>query len=172
MLPYARRPQLARSAPRLLVALALLLATGAAGAQDSVVVASGDRVRAFVVPPGVWRTGTLAHLAGDSLRLRPAQCPTCAPDVLPRAAITRLEASAGRPGHPFRGMALGLLAGAAIGAFVVAPCPHGNVGSDGPPCGLAQGAATVAGGLGGLLVGGVAGAFWPSRERWRPARWP
>jgi hypothetical protein len=150
----------------------LAAAVPAAHAQDSAAVSAGARVRAFVVPPGAWRVGTLARVAGDSLLLRPARCPTCAPDVLPRASVARLEVSAGRPRYPFRGMALGLLAGAAVGAFVVAPCPHGNAGSEGPPCGLGQGMATVAGSLAGTFVGGVAGALWPSRERWRPARWP
>jgi hypothetical protein len=156
-------------------ALTVALTVGlplAALAQDSAAVAPGARVRAFVAPPGVWCTGTLARVAGDSVLLQPAQCPTCAPEVLPRTAVTRLEVSAGRPGYPFRGMALGLLAGAAVGAFVVAPCPRGNAGADGPPCGQGQNIVTVVGGLAGMAAGGVAGALWPSRERWRPARWP
>ena len=139
-------------------------------AQDSVPVAPGARVRAYVVPPGAWRVGALDRLTADSLFLRADGCASCAGVAMPRSAVSRFEASAGRGGHPFRGMALGLVAGAAIGAFVVAPCPHGNRGGDGPPCGLGQGLAAVYGGFGGLLVGGIAGAYWPSKERWRPAR--
>lgn len=156
-----------------LALLALLAAVPlVAGAQDSVAAAPGARVRAYVVPPSAWRVGALERLTRDSLFLRPDGCAACATLAIPRTAVTNLDVSAGRGGHPFRGMALGLVAGAAIGAFVVAPCPHGNRGSDGPPCGLGQMMATIYGGLGGLFAGGAIGAYWPSRERWRPARWP
>jgi hypothetical protein len=134
-------------------------------------VARNARVRAYVVPPGAWRVGALERLTADTLFLRPEGCARCASLALPRSSVTRFEASAGRDGHPFRGAALGLLAGAAVGAFVVAPCPHGNSGGDGPGCGLGQGLAAVYGAFGGLLVGGIVGAYWPTPERWRPARW-
>jgi len=161
-----------RSSLPLVALLAVVAPRAAARAQDSVAVAPGARVRAYVAPPGAWRAGTLGRLTGDTLFLRRTDCAACAPEAVPRAAVARLEASAGRGGYPFRGMAVGLVAGVAVGAFVIAPCPRGNARSDGPPCGQGQGVAAGAGALGGLAVGGVAGALWPPRERWRPARWP
>jgi hypothetical protein len=133
-------------------------------AQDSVAPPKNARVRAYVVPPGAWRVGALVRLTGDTLFLRPERCRMCAPEAIPRESMTRLEVS-GAGGHPLRGMAVGLVAGALVGGAL--PC-RGSHGGEGPPCGLAQANGAAWGAIVGALVGGIVGSYLPPRERWWP----
>jgi hypothetical protein len=89
--------------------------------------------------------------------------------ALPAHAQDTTVAERGNVGRVFTGGLLGLLGGAAIGAFIIAPCPHGNAGSDGPPCGLGQGLMAVAGAFIGFGVGAALGATVFARHQRKAA---
>ena len=67
-------------------------------------------------------------------------------------------------------MAVGTLAGTAVGVFVIGRCDTRDdalwVG-----CGYGHFMGGLAGAGAGMFIGGVLGRWWP-KERWRPARLP
>lgn len=113
-----------------------------------------------------WQPTPLQHRFTEAARFdRSVQCSACAVTTPPSPIVAELDKRAERGGsYAYRGMAIGLVAGAAIGAFIIAPCPNGNSGSEGPLCGVGQAQATIMSGVGGLVVGGVIGALWPRRQ--------
>jgi hypothetical protein len=150
--------------------VAVLFTAPNIGAQDTLVARPGASVRIYLAPPAdIWK-GTVERVGADSVFLR--ACSTCEIETFRRDAANRLELNAGPGGHPFMGAALGLFAGAAIGALTVARCGQGKQLSGGPGCGIAVAPITVAGGFLGLLAGSVIGNWLVPRENWRPARWP
>jgi hypothetical protein len=76
--------------------------------------------------------------------------------------------------YSLRGMGIGLLAGAAVGAALIGSECH-NTGGDHlwAGCRFARVGGGLIGGVAGLAVGGAIGRWW-WREQWRPARlmWP
>jgi hypothetical protein len=137
-------------------------------AQDTVVVRVGDVIRfpsASLREPAAVSVIRLEH---DSVVLR--RCVLCGLTTYPE--FTPVEARRiSRGGHGLLGAGVGLLTGAFLGALIIAPCPHGNVG-DGPPCGFGQAEWAFVGGFGGLLLGAIVGSRFLPTERWLPARWP
>ena len=131
---------------------------------------AGARLRIDLANDSATKRGTLEQITRDTLFFRP--CSNCAVVSAPRAAVNRFEWNAGPGGRPLTGAVLGLLAGAAIGAFVVAPCPHGNAGADGPGCGLGQSLATANGAFIGLVLGTAVGAWLLPRGHWERGSWP
>jgi hypothetical protein len=87
--------------------------------------------------------------------------------ALPIHAQDTTVAERGNVGRVLAGALLGLVGGAAIGAFVIAPCPHGNAGSDGPPCGLGQSLMAVTGAIVGFGAGAAVGATVFARHQRR-----
>ncbi len=154
-------------------ALALLCLTARSApifAQDTLIVKAGDRIRiAFTANPQK-TTGEVLRVQHDSVFLRP--CSGCLNQGIPQSSATGVEVRLGHGGHGILGAALGFLGGGALGAFVLAPCPHGNYGADGPPCGTGQVYTALAGAFFGLFVGGAIGNWLIPSERWLPARWP
>jgi hypothetical protein len=139
-------------------------------AQDTLIVKPGDRIRITLSPSLERTTGTVSRLEHDSLFFRP--CRQCSVEGFPLALATSPEIRIKHGDHGILGAALGFLGGAALGAFVLFPCPEGNSGADGPPCGLGQMEGTVAGAVVGLFIGGIVGRWLVPSERWAPGRWP
>jgi hypothetical protein len=139
-------------------------------AQNTLAPQPGARLRIYFANDSALKRGTLEQITPETLVFRP--CANCGVVSAPRATVNRFEVDAGPGGRPLIGAALGLLTGAAIGAFVVAPCPHGNAGADGPPCGLGQSLATVNGAFVGLVLGTAVGAWLLPRHHWRRGSWP
>ncbi|MDQ6871070.1 MAG: hypothetical protein M3037_03550 [Gemmatimonadota bacterium] len=142
-------------------------------AQDTVAVSPGARARVFIMPSGLAREGVLDRIAKDTLFLR--TCRRCEAESVPREAVQHVDVSIGRPDYQARGMGIGLLAGAAVGAALIGgQCNNTGVGEK-----LWVGCRTdwivggLIGGFAGVFVGGAIGTWWP-REQWRPARvaWP
>ena len=157
--------------PHSFALVALVICARSTAAQNALPAPqAGARLRIYLANDSATKRGTLEQITRDTLFFRP--CSNCAVVSTPRAAVNRFEVNAGPGGRPLTGAALGLLAGAAIGAFVVAPCPHGNAGADGPGCGLGQSLATVNCAFVGLVLGTAVGAWLLPRDRWRRGSWP
>ena len=160
-----------------LAALALAAAQSAAAQVPTtrpLAVGSRARVTASALGPDRRVATVLAH-RGDTLALRPEGTQDSL--ALPLAQVTRLEVSRGERGRVRRGLALGLLGGAVLGAaggyamYESDPCAGESIESLGclasPPLSRSE-EMLVGAGLGGLLgavAGGVAGALWRT-ERW------
>lgn len=148
------------------VALALLLASPVAWAQESVVV-PGARVRitGFESDRSARRAGTVVTAGGDTVVLRLDPGGETMPFAM--AGITRVELSRGLKGHTGAGIGLGLLAGFGVGAVVgYTSCGTCGGGEDDQISKL-LGALAWGGiiGGGGMLVGGLVGAHHKT-ERW------
>lgn len=116
----------------------------------------GTRVRVSSSTPGLFRSPRVATVLaeqGDTLSLRPEGTQDSL--ALPLGSITRLEVSAGTGSRVGRGMGLGLLGGAVIGA-VWGAASYGPCGCDVP---LSRGGHAALGGLGGGLIGLFVGGF-------------
>jgi hypothetical protein len=138
-------------------------------AQDTIVVRPGDEVRMTSLSGE--RTASVVRIERDSVFLK--RCRECSAYSVPYALANQVEVSRPqRGGHGILGMGIGFLAGGAIGAFILAPCPHGNSGADGPPCGLGQAETALATAVLGLFVGAVVGDRFLPSKRWVAARWP
>jgi hypothetical protein len=138
-------------------------------AQDTIVVRPGDEVRIAALSGE--HTASVIRIERDSVFLK--RCGKCSAYSVPYALANHVEVRrAQRGGHGVLGMGLGFLAGGAIGAFILAPCPQGNSGADGPPCGLGQAQTALATAALGLFVGAVIGDRLVPSKRWVPARWP
>jgi len=150
---------------------AMLIAPPSARGQDSVAMTLGARARVYAAPSGISRIGFVERITADTLFLR--ACRGCKAEAFPRDAVQHVDVSIGRGGYPLRGVAIGVLVGAVVGAFVIQPCPAGTPGSDFTSCGFGRAATGLAGAFVGFGVGGAVGRWWPT-ERWRPARvlWP
>ena len=146
----------------------VLSAPSIASGQDSVAITLGARARVYAAPSGVSRIGLVERVTADTFFLR--ACRGCKVEALPRDAIQHVDLSIGRGGHPLRGVALGTLAGTAVGVFVIGRCDTRDdalwVG-----CGYGHFMGGLAGAFAGMFIGGVLGRWWP-KERWRPARLP
>ena len=140
--------------------------------QDTVAVSSSARARVYVAPSGIARVGVVERIAPDTLFLRP--CRGCDAEGISREAVQHVDISIGRVDYSLRGMGIGLLAGAAVGAALIGSECH-NTGGDHlwAGCGFARVGGGLIGGVAGLAVGGAIGRWW-WREQWRPARlvWP
>src|SRR5438105_934900 len=102
--------------------------------QDTVLVTPGDEVR-IASAPGGSSIASVVRIEQDSVFLK--KCAQCFTYSVSQASAPDVEVSRRQPGgHAILGLGVGCLAGGLIGAFVLAPCPHGNSGADGPPCGL------------------------------------
>jgi hypothetical protein len=153
-----------------LIVLCALGASGSLSAQDTVIVKPGDRIRISSRSDAETPPASVVRVQQDSVFLR--RCSHCSVEAFQQASATRVEVSLGHRSHRGLGAAVGFVGGAAIGAFVLAPCPHGNSGADGPPCGAGQAMGVVAGAFAGLFIGAIAGNWLGTSERWAPARWP
>ncbi|MFL5562949.1 MAG: hypothetical protein ACJ79K_15870 [Gemmatimonadaceae bacterium] len=155
------------------MALALLLATGSAGAlaRAQSPASVGERVRVTTpAQKGAYRyVGSVSAATRDSLTVQTADAGARTVAV---ANISKLEVSRGRRGNGRRGMLYGSVIGIGAGALLGAAtykkpecagvayfCP-GNSSADITAGGLV-------GGVVGLAVGGIWGATHPS-ERWAP----
>lgn len=138
----------------------------AAAVPDSVPVAPGQRVRFYVAPPGAWRAGVVARVSRDSLWLAPpavgggvgvALADLWALDVARRGRGSQTR-------HVLVGAAGGAVAGALAGVAAAQECYHRrNEGN----CDIEVGFRAAYGGGGGLVVGAIAGGFFPSGPRWQ-----
>jgi hypothetical protein len=136
-----------------LLALLLLTPLAGAAAQD-VPLQPGRRVRVTVPSAAVsGQQATFQRVSGDTLVLSSASYAV--------NDVTRLDVSTGRHGHPWTGMLIGLLGGAAAGAGIAAAAYDSN--EDFYALVVLVGAGIGAGS--GLLVGAVAGALIKT-ERW------
>ena len=128
---------------------------------------TGARVRVTSSEPGFLGSPTVANVLaqrGDTLFLRREGTRDTLPISL--RSITQLDVSTGRSSHIGKGMGLGFLGGAVIGAILGA-ATHKSC-SGGPACFTQGGDALVAGlvvGLIGTLAGGAIGAVWQT-ENW------
>jgi hypothetical protein len=137
--------------------------------QDTIVVKPGDEVR-IASAPGRSSIASVVRIERDSIFLK--KCAQCFTYSVSQASAPDVEVRQRQPGgHAILGLGVGFLAGGLTGAFILAPCPHGNSGADGPPCGLGQINATLYMASAGLFVGAIVGRLIPSRH-WVPARWP
>ena len=131
---------------------------------------AGARVRVTSSEPGFLGSPTVANVLaqrGDTLFLRREGTRDTLPISL--RSITQLDVSTGRSSHIGKGMGLGFLGGAVIGAILGAAthksCSSGGLG---PPCFSQGGDALAAGlvvGVLGTLAGGAIGAVWQT-ENW------
>lgn len=151
-----------------LVVFVLVAITRTLTAQDSLAARQGIPIRLHVAPNLVQR-GNLEALTSDTVFFR--RCSTCAVQATPHESVTRIEVDVGPGGYPLTGAVVGLLAGAAIGAFIVNPCSRGNAGADGPGCGFGQGMAAGGGAMIGLVVGTAVGAWILPRRHWKRVHW-
>jgi len=145
-------------------------ASPAAGAPA---IGTRTRITSPALGPGR-RVATVVGYRGDTLVLRPEG--TRDSVGVPLTDVTRLDVSLGRQTHVRKGLLVGLLGGAAVGAVAAYaaydehPCEANQLICLGPM--YSRGQETLLGGaLGGLLgaaVGGVAGAIWRT-ERWERA---
>lgn len=117
----------------------------------------GSRIRVTAPALGLNKTvGRFQGLLADSLRLDST--------VVPLRSISRLEVSRGRSSAWSKGLVMGLAGGALAGvALGASACEEGFVFS----AGSCVAAAGLGGGLAGMLVGGVVGAFI-RHEKWAP----
>ena len=143
--------------------IALAAAADLAAQQDTLVVL-GARVR--VTAPTVAENrlvGTVAAVDADTLVLGVKHGTSSL--AIPFASMTSLEVSRGKKSNVGKGLGIGFLAGAALGAVI------GFAAGDDPPGFLAfsseqkAAAGAILGGLAGGVIGGVVGATGPS-ERW------
>jgi hypothetical protein len=152
----------------LLLALMTLVAPVSSGAQDTLPLAPGARVRVSapdLIGPGAL-IATVVAMRRDTLVLRTATG-DAPPWTLPLERAEWLEVSRGRRGRGGQGALIGLLTGVAVGGLLGAALSGGE---DNPLQGAAVGIA-VGGGLVGFVVGGVIGS--KSRgERWEPVPLP
>ena len=129
-------------------------------AQDSQSVKPGDLVRITVgLPPHepIVRTGVFVGVADESFVLDIAR--------VPLDSIARIEVNVGSHNHVGAGLGIGFLVGAGVGALVLGTgdtCVDTQTGLTPEICAL-FGAGI--GGLAGLFVGGITGAFIKS-DRW------
>jgi hypothetical protein len=124
----------------------------------------GTRVRVSSSAPGFFgppMVGNVLAQRGDSLSLRPER--TQDSITLPLASISQLEVRAGRHSQIGKGMGLGFLSGALIGAVYGAAVASNSHS----PFGAGEAAALVGltGGFLGISVGGAIGAMWRT-ENW------
>lgn len=155
------------------ITLALILVGSLAPALDAQNLAAlprGTLVRVFTSPPGVWRSGTIVGIEGDTLRL--TACPACeGVEILRLNTISALDVSRDDHGsrlkHSVAGFGLGLLAGVVAGSVL------GHI-EDKRNTGEASGFATAYGQVLGAFVGGAAGLFIgfarPAGEQWQRVR--
>ena len=155
-------------ARRIALALACILLPDTVAAQYA--VTPGARVRVVDASrAGPPLTGQLIRMAGDTVIISSAAATQTALVVTPEH---RFEVSSGRHGRTLRGIGLGFLAGAAVGAalglalYEKPDCtPNVFLCLDvGPGASAAAGAVLV--GVPGLLIGGIVGANF-HHETWR-----
>ncbi len=144
----------------LLLVLMLVSFPGAAGAQESLALSSGSRVR-------VWTSSAAGPVTGKVLRVDASAMMLAVdgsepPIVVPRDAITRLDVSRGRRSRGKNAL-IGALVGLAAAGIVLAGDTSGPNG--GP--GIGSGVALLFLPPTGTLVGAM---FPPGHERWRPAK--
>lgn len=152
----------------LLLSLGLLAISGRMlGAQRTLAVALGSKVR--VQPQGdtTWLVGRLTGVAPDTVRLRP--CESCSVDSYSLPSLSAVEVSVGRTRRgstilkgALLGAVVGLGSGMLYGWRQTRGCKPGN-----DICGLAYLAVPFFG-AGGLAIGtAVGGSF--QYDDWRPA---
>jgi len=161
----------------LMLLIATLMAAGVGGAQTPT-VDPGARIR-FAFPPGTPLTiATALAQRGDSLWVRPLDSADTVALALP--GLARLDVSAGRQTHAWRGAGIGLLVGAAVGGVLGyaagSDCPtsQGSGYFNFNMC-FGRGFYAEAGALGlgtvGAVIGAVSGWVNPT-ERWDAVRLP
>jgi hypothetical protein len=134
----------------------------ALGAQDSVVVAPGVRVR--LSTDSIRLVGNLVRRVEDSITILDAR--SHAAHVLSLNSVRVFEISRGRTRRTGRGAWIGLLSGAGAGLVsTVVLCRNGCASSGGDFSGLIALALTGAGAVGGAGVGALIGSQIRS-ERW------
>lgn len=160
---------------RLALIFAALIATAVAGFGQTPggrtwPPASGTRARIQSPVLGVGRhVGTIESAAGDTLQFRLAEGGFSVP--LKSSDITAIEVSGGTHTAKAKWAAIGIVAGAAIGAVIgsatYTPCKNsfaciGDIGG--------RSGSVAVGAVAGALVGGVAGALLGTRrqESWIP----
>jgi ABC-type amino acid transport system permease subunit len=146
------------------------IAAAAQTRTDTPALQVGSRVRVSSSTPGLigWpKAGTVLSQRGDTLSLRPDGTQDSL--AVPLGWISRLEVGGGRHSHVGKGMGLGLLTGALVGAafFAVAYSPSDCAGTTfcydfgrGPTAELGG----AFGGLLGTIIGGAIGAV--PTEHW------
>lgn len=150
--------------------LAIAIASPAAIAQSHGSVAptlvAGTRIRVTAAPPVTGLTGVVVSHTAETLAFRADDHGNTI--SVPVVQVTRLDVSGGRKTRKLLGASVGLAVGAGLGALVgqskaeKANCTGSSVCGD---AFVAAGGAVV-GGLGGLILGTMLGAW--STERWTP----
>ena len=146
---------------------AMAAAQGASPAGTNVVVAPGSRVRVRSLGAAP-RVGTLLDLGADSVAVRWAHGDSIR---MPLADVDTLEVSRGLRRHTWRGVGLGLLAGAGVG-FVMGYRSY-DACESATDCipwggrGISAAAGAIVIGAAGAVVGGVIGSLLRT-EAWKP----
>ena len=144
--------------------LCVALATPPAAASPEGPAVNGERVRVWSLgaPALVKEVATIVHRDGREMTLKLDRSRELV--VVPYTAVSRIEVSAGRPGHPWRGALVGAVAGLAA-AFVADEIRgHAYRGDLKDP---------LLFGVGGAALGAALGAAVRT-ERWEPVsvgRW-
>ena len=160
------------------VTAATLAAAERAAAQVPAALPIADGTRARVTAPALGptrRVVTVLAQRGDTLVLRAEGARDSL--LLPAAGVTRLEVSHGRKTRVQRGLVVGLLGGAAVGAALAyaAYDPDPCAGSESFACvavfsgtsrGQDAGLGAALGAVAGAAAGSVVGLLWRT-ERWQ-----
>jgi hypothetical protein len=144
----------------LLSIAALFAGASSLAAQDSVHIATGNRVR--VTAPRISGTrivGTYARMDADTFVVEVGGDTRS----FPRTAVIRLEVSVGRKGNAEKGALYGALLGAGIGALALGTSSLCADLEAGGTCALVG---AGGGGLGGLLIGALIGSV-SKTDRWQ-----
>ena len=154
-----------------MMAISVLAASALAttlGAQDTVMVAVGTRLRVRPAAEAPWQYGRHAGVVRDTLILREQNgggSRLYALAALQTIDVRRTDGSL-RNEHAGKGVVLGVLAGVLALHLVVRHCEATSHHSgDGPPCAIGYAGLPIFMG-GGAAAGAIVGVAWPAK-RWR-----
>ena len=149
----------------LIIALAFASSAVAGRVLAQQYVSAGARVR--VVDTGTHASllkGTFVRVAADSVFVTASDSTA----FMMLGGPHQLQVSGGRHGHPFKGMGIGFVAGAGLGAIIGSATYSDSDCADAFFCNkkINTGVDAIGGALLGLLVGGIVGASVKT-EKWR-----